>query len=274
MIKDIRKLYSTYWEHESERLRQDPYHSLEFETTFMFLDKYLPKNGLLLDAGGGTGVYSIELAKLGYRTVLLDYSKENIEMAKKEIRATKTSDRIEPTVGDIRDLSRFKDGSFDAVICLGGPLSLIYGKQNRRKAIAELVRVARPGATIFVSVMNKYGSIMLAPNKWPEEIATKNFTSIATTGDDRMWMGKYYCHYFSPKEIVDEFGIAAKKAKIMKLAALEGLATPSIDAINKLGNNRKAWRNWMAMHYKMCTDPEVVGVSIHMLLVARKEKIT
>jgi hypothetical protein len=46
MIKDIRKLYSDYCEHERIRLKQDPYHSIEFSTTFMFLEKYLQKGGL------------------------------------------------------------------------------------------------------------------------------------------------------------------------------------------------------------------------------------
>jgi 2-polyprenyl-3-methyl-5-hydroxy-6-metoxy-1,4-benzoquinol methylase len=37
-----------------------------------FLEKHLPKKGLILDAGGGPGRYTIELARSGYDVVLLD----------------------------------------------------------------------------------------------------------------------------------------------------------------------------------------------------------
>ncbi len=271
MIKDIRKLYSEYWQHELIRLRKDPYHSLEFNTTFMFLDKYLPRKGLILDAGGGTGVYTIELAKQGYSMMLLDLSPQNIATAKKEIKSAGVQRNVKKAfVGDMTDLSGFEDSTFDAVLCLGGPLSLIYGKSKRRRAMSELARVAKPGAPIFVSVMNKFGAMLIGPSKWPDEIATSNFISLATKGEDRMWIVKYYCHYFSPKEFVSEFKHACKGTNVLELAALEGLATPSIEAINKLAKNKKAWKNWLDMHYRMCTQPEVVGASVHILLVARK----
>ena len=48
------------------RLIKDPYHQLELDTTLHFLKKHLPKKGLILDAGGGPGRYTIELAKQGY----------------------------------------------------------------------------------------------------------------------------------------------------------------------------------------------------------------
>ena len=57
---------------EWKRLVIDPFNRLEFDTTMLFLRKHLPQSGLILDAGGGPGRYTIELAKLGYGVVLLD----------------------------------------------------------------------------------------------------------------------------------------------------------------------------------------------------------
>jgi hypothetical protein len=51
--KLIRKYYSEMGTGEWKRLIKDPYHRLEFNTTLHFLRKYLPKKGLILDAGGG-----------------------------------------------------------------------------------------------------------------------------------------------------------------------------------------------------------------------------
>jgi len=273
MIKDIRKLYSTYWEHEDIRLRQDAYHGLELNTTLMFMDKYLPRSGLVLDAGTGTGIYALKLAEDGYDVVLHDISKENLAVAKRRISRSRLENRVKGVVeGSITDLSEFKDETFDAVLCLGGPLSLVYGRGSRRKAMSELVRVAKKGAPIFISVMNRFGAISLAPSSWPNEVKTSNFVSTATTGEDRLWIGKYYCHYYTPDELEDEFVIAAKGAKVIGLAGLEGLATPSIDAINKLAKDKRGWKNWVKVHRILCTDPIVVGASVHILLVARKTR--
>ncbi len=63
MEKDIRRLYRTYWKREHIRLTRDAYHSLELKTTLMFLRKYLPRKGLVLDAGTGGGAYALRLAK-------------------------------------------------------------------------------------------------------------------------------------------------------------------------------------------------------------------
>lgn len=73
---------------------------------------------------GGPGRYTIELAKQGYDVVLLDIALANLELAKRQIKKAKLQNRVkEVAEGSIVDLSRFADNTFDAVICLGGPLS-------------------------------------------------------------------------------------------------------------------------------------------------------
>lgn len=69
MVKDwYTKMASAEW----RRLNRDAYRRIEFTVTMHFLEKYLPKSGLVLDAGGGPGRYTIELARRGYDVVLLD----------------------------------------------------------------------------------------------------------------------------------------------------------------------------------------------------------
>jgi 2-polyprenyl-3-methyl-5-hydroxy-6-metoxy-1,4-benzoquinol methylase len=74
MSDAVREWYDTKADYEWERLFQDAYHKLEFIVHMHFLEKYLPKEGLILDAGGGPGRYTIELAKKGYNVILLDLS--------------------------------------------------------------------------------------------------------------------------------------------------------------------------------------------------------
>ena len=66
-IARVRKYYRDSGSEEWRRLVKDPYHRLEFDTTLHFLERYLPPSGGILDAGGGPGRYSIELARRGYR---------------------------------------------------------------------------------------------------------------------------------------------------------------------------------------------------------------
>jgi ubiquinone/menaquinone biosynthesis C-methylase UbiE len=63
MSDAVREWYDSKANYEWKRLFQDAYHRLEFIVHMHFLDKYLPKEGLILDAGGGPGRYTIELAK-------------------------------------------------------------------------------------------------------------------------------------------------------------------------------------------------------------------
>ena len=50
-----------------------------------FPKKYLPKKGLILDAGGGPCKYTVELAKQGYDVVLLDLAPVNLEFVKRQM---------------------------------------------------------------------------------------------------------------------------------------------------------------------------------------------
>ena len=118
------------------------------------MQQYLPAHGHFLDAGGGPGRYTIALAQHGYDVTLLDFAPANLIYAQKRIKKAGCQDKVkEVTEGSICDLSRFPDDTFDVVVCTGGPLSHVLAKTDRDKAITELVRVAKPGAPIFVSVM-------------------------------------------------------------------------------------------------------------------------
>jgi len=83
--KKVKKYYAEKALLEWRRLAKDPYHRLEFETTMHFLRKYLPRKGLLLDAGGGPGRYTIELVRLGYDVTLVDVTPEMLELAERRM---------------------------------------------------------------------------------------------------------------------------------------------------------------------------------------------
>ena len=104
----VREYYDENAEKEWLRLAQDAYHMLEFVVTSHYLDKYLPKGGLILDAGGGPGRYTIHLAKKGYDVVILDLSPRCLEVARREIKGAGVESRIKDLIeGSVVNLNRF-----------------------------------------------------------------------------------------------------------------------------------------------------------------------
>lgn len=270
-VKLTKKNYEKDPIQEWNRLAKDPFHKIEFDTTINFLKKYLPKKSFILDAGGGPGIYSIALAKMGHYVVLFDLVPEHLEIAKKKIKKEKVQTKIKDVVeGSITDLSKFKDNFFDVVLCLGGPLSHVSPESERKKAINELLRVAKKDALIFVSVMSKYGVLLATPLGWPQEAGhKKHFENLVFNGEDYKWRGDGYCHYFTSSELEAIF--AKKDVQIIEKAGLEGLNV-NPEATNSFAKKYpKAWKNWLAIHDKICTDPIIVDLSGYMMIIVKKK---
>ncbi len=271
-MKMISDFYSTAVDGEWKRLVKDTFHQLELNTTLKFLDKCLPKNGLILDAGGGPGRYTVELAKKGYQMVLFDITPELLEKAKRNIKRFRVKKNIKDVVqGSIIDLSMFENETFDAVLCLGGPLSHIEGEVNRKKSVEELVRVAKKGAPIFISVIGRLGVLIKMLKYWPDELALPtHFENLWKKGDDDMWRGEYYCHFFLPQELADL--VENSGVEILEKVGLEGLVHFKEDTQKVSKKFPKAWENWLKSHEVLCTDPSVFATSDHMLIVGRKRE--
>lgn len=266
----VKKYYTETVRKEWNRLVRGPYFRLEFDTTMHYLKKYLPKKGRVLDAGGGPGRYTVELAKRGYRMTLLDLTPANLAFAKRRIKAAGVQKKVEAVIeGSISNLSQFAGGSFDAVICTGGPLSHILDVRQRNRAIKELIRVAKRRAPIFVSVMGRLSVQVIELMLFPQEIEMPFFKIARDTGDYKGIYGFTACHFYLPEEF--ERAFAGKGVRILEMVGLEGLSSRQYRKVNALARHPKRWRVWMQTHLKTCTHPAVVGMSEHMLIVCRKK---
>ena len=267
--KLVQEFYTANVHSEWRRLVKDAYHRLELTTTMHFLDRYLPGNGLVLDAGGGPGRYTYELAKKGYQVALLDFTQANLDFAKRMLRRHGLQARVKLILqGSIVDMPQFTEGSFDAVICTGGPLSHILNEDARSRAVSELVRVAKPGAPIFVSVISRFGVIIEILKYSQPEIGMAHFQKICETGDYLGGRGFTACHFFLPEEFRQEFNRPG--LEILEMVGLEGIATQHVKELNRLAKDENHFTSWMEMHLQTCTHPSVVGMSEHMLMVCRK----
>jgi len=255
---------------EWRRLQKDPYRKIEFIVTMRFLEKYLPKKGLILDAGGGPGRYTIELARSGYNLVLFDLVPEMLKLAERRIRRAGVLRKVKKIMqGSIEDLSIFDDEAFDAVLCLGAPLCHLLNVKQREKAAAELVRVAKRGAPVFVSVIGRIGLLRSILVEFPHEMKyAKHHWKVGDYIPGLQGEGFTAAHWFMPEELHALF--EKQGTEILELAGLEGLSSHHRKKTNKLYKDKKKWKIWIEILLETCTHPSVVGSSEHFLLVCRK----
>jgi len=266
----VKEWFTKTAKHEWRRLKQDPYHQIEFFVTMHFLSKYLPEKGLILDAGGGPGRYTIELAKRGYEVILLDLVLEMLKLAERKIRRACVKRRVKQIVeGSVEDLSMFSDETFDAVLCLGAPLGHILNQQGREKAAKELVRVAKKDAPLFVSVIGRLGLLKTLLIRFQDDIhQARNQLEVGDYVPGVHGEGFTAAHWFLPEELRDLFEVQG--VKVLEMAGLEGLSSHHPKETNRLYKDDEKWKMWMEILLKTCTHPAVVGCSEHFLLVGKK----
>jgi SAM-dependent methyltransferase len=151
----IAGFYDEYGEREWERFDARPMDRVALEVHQRLLREFVNAGDRVLDAGTGPGRFTLELAAIGARVVAGDISPGQLELHREK--TAPVEDAIEERLLlDIVDLSRFRDEEFDAVICYGGPLSYLLDEADT--ALAELLRVTRPGGVVLLSVMSLLGS--------------------------------------------------------------------------------------------------------------------
>lgn len=132
-----------------------------FVTDFLFaaLEAGLPVDGAAADAeqpsgfvdaldlGTGTAQIPIELCRRAnhVRVMAIDLAAEMLQVAKMNIELASLRDRIQLDRVDGKQLP-YADGRFDAVISN----SIVHHIPEPRAALAEAVRVTRPGGLLFV----------------------------------------------------------------------------------------------------------------------------
>ncbi|HZC29904.1 MAG TPA: methyltransferase domain-containing protein [Gaiellaceae bacterium] len=144
--------FDEYGEQEWTRFETGRTPGLSLTTHIRTLEGYVRPGDRALDAGAGPGRFTLELLRLVAHVTALDISPGQLELLRARV------PDVEAMLGDITDLSRFEDDTFDVTVCFGGPLSYVLDRADR--AVAELVRVTRPGGHVLVSVMGFAGAVI------------------------------------------------------------------------------------------------------------------
>jgi ubiquinone/menaquinone biosynthesis C-methylase UbiE len=272
--ESVRDYYSAFDENEWHRLTW-PEGVIEFAVTTYVLNKYLPEKGRILDIGGGPGRYTIWLAQRGYRVVLADLSPNLVQIGRAKITEANVQSQIEDVlVCDVRDLSRYDENSFDAVLCLG-PFYHLTEPADRKQAASEVVRVVKPKGTVFIALIPIYTFLrrILAHTDEQHHLTRPEFVSrLMNEGvfindvPNRFTAG----HGVHPQEIAPFF--EKHGLKKVDLLADTGFAAPNAHNLAEMAeSNPEAYETAMELIINTAHDPSIFGASIHLLYVGQKE---
>ncbi len=107
---------------------------------------------LVLDICCGTGDMTLHLAQLAVDNVEIigiDFSQAMLDVARYKAEMRRLENRVSFKMGDVACLE-YPDGHFDAVTVSFGFRNLTYRNPMRYKYLAEILRIIRPGGSLFI----------------------------------------------------------------------------------------------------------------------------
>lgn len=255
------KQYDSDYEEDNWRLYDD--------LTWYFMAPFLPtiepgQEGtinapIILDAGGGTGKWSIPLAKLGYRVICIDISKPMLDQARAKINAEGRESNIEFKQLDIRNMPEIENNSCDLVLAIGDVISYALDDDM---VVAELFRVCKSGGCCIASVDNTFTYLImeLKSERWEllDDLLTTRITDFSSPHPVRTFLPAdlhllFEKHGFIVEQIVGKPVISNTIAKRIRRLKLEGHYNELLELEKRFG-----------------ADPAFVGHGGHLQLSARK----
>lgn len=260
--------YDAYGDREWTRFEDGRTGLVSFEIHRHYLTRFVSAGDCVLDVGAGPGRFTIELARLGADVTVADISPVQLELNKERTQAAgvEVRDRV---LADVCDLEPFDDASFDAVVCYGGPLSYVLERAD--DAIAELLRVTRPGGFLLVSVMSLVGSFLHAlPTVMEQrrELGPRGLEDVLRTGviGPGLTRGHPTMRLFRSRELRELFSHHACDIVAMSASTLSDRTHHEVVA--SLDDESRA--ALVAAEIELAAEPGAIDAGSHLIAVVRR----
>lgn len=145
-----------------EEYLSSPRGCLRLELSLQYLAQHLDEpahNSRVLDAGGGTGHYTLALAERGYRVCLLDFSPRMLAIAGEKFKGLDVSlqERIDLCLASVEDLSGlFSSQQFDVILCH----TVLEYVSEPLDIVRSLTGLLKGGGLISLLLTNPYADAM------------------------------------------------------------------------------------------------------------------
>lgn len=270
MSEVVRAYYNGKAEDEWTRLER-PYRRFELLSTLRLVDKFFPSTGRIADIGSGPGRYAVELLRRGYAVTLVDLSEQSIAFAQRKLAELGVHAEASYAI-DACNLSPLPDGLFDAALHLG-PMYHIIDPARRRRALAELFRVLKPGAPAIVGFINPWGVLRSGLTEFPDEYHDESHirqllqTYIQAGEQDAFTEAAFV----APPQALDELVAAGFIVKCR--AGVEGFASGALGPVATLHeNDPSAYATVARLVAETATHPAYRDCTEHLHVVVRKPR--
>jgi ubiquinone/menaquinone biosynthesis C-methylase UbiE len=123
----------------------------------------LPRTARVLEIGCGAGFMTAALARRGFLIEAIDHAQAMVDLTLEHARQKGIVNQIRACTGDIHELS-YESQSFDLIVALG----VIPWLHDFKKALSEIIRVAKPGGFIVLTMDNaSRATTLLDPKTFP-----------------------------------------------------------------------------------------------------------
>jgi ubiquinone/menaquinone biosynthesis C-methylase UbiE len=267
----VRDYFDALGAGEWDRLVQSPSARVALELHRRFLARFIQRGSRVLEIGAGPGRFTAELAALGASVVVSDISAVQLELNREKVLAAGCEQHVEDRlVLDVRDLSSFTDGAFDGVLAYGGPIS--YAFDQAPAALAECVRVTKPGGVVLGSVMSTIGSFRWFLAGVSEEIKTFGIEAMDTllhTGDTRPTQpGGHNCRMFRWRELAEM--IAAQPCRLLAASASNAISLADPEVLGRLAADPGVWPRFLDWEEELAQEPGMLDGGTHILFAVER----
>ncbi len=269
MPNEIQEYYELF--DEAQRLEQAD-SQIEKLRTQELLQRYLsPPPGVILDIGGGAGVYAFWLAERGYQVHLVDCVPRHIAQAEEAAQQFGSHPLASIKLGDARHLEH-PDNFADGILLLG-PLYHLTERSDRILALREAHRTLRSGGVLLAAGINRFASMIVAlqeglvddPEFAPIYEQDLRYGQHRNPTNDINYFTTAFFHY--PQELIDEINAAGFRFE--NLLAIEGPARILKDFAEQW-YKPEIQERLLRITRIVEAEPSLLGVSPHIIAIGKK----
>ncbi|KAE8381872.1 S-adenosyl-L-methionine-dependent methyltransferase [Aspergillus bertholletiae] len=244
----------------------------------------------ILDLGGGTGRYAVELARKGHLVTLVDISSSELELAKSFaaesgvtleafVEADARTIQVDPEGRNQRSV--FTTCTYDLILCQG-PMYHLLEESERRRVLCACASMLRADGILAVAFVTHYAHLRDIAQRAPARLATE--------------MDRFYREYLSSGRYTRNPSMASYHTKVEDVRGLfrkvDGLLrTPGSNAglnlsrivacegflggglAGKLGDlSPDEYEHWVDVVMQFAEDEALLGNADHLLAIAERRE--
>ncbi|RDW87863.1 hypothetical protein BP5796_03557 [Coleophoma crateriformis] len=227
----------------------------------------------VLDLGGGTGRYAVELAKLGFSVTLVDISRSELELA--AAYAAESKVQLHKIIMEDARLIRgnseiFREGHYDIVLCQG-PLYHLLKETERVEVLRSCAAVTKNDGYIIAAFVTKFAHLRNLACRVPARLVQE--AAFYETYVHDGWYTRRpdnVGYHVDAKELRGLFGkVRDPELLVERVVACEGFLGGGLSA-TIIRSGKHVFEKWVQLVMDPAEREEVLGASDHLLVVAKR----